>query len=97
MQSIGSINGHTSSRTDENFYFSYPMYRDLRDRNSVFSGLIATDWVAVGVQWHNQPELVSAELVSGNYFDALGVRPALGPPSWLPTMIAWPTPIRLWS
>src|SRR5271163_2706742 len=74
----GSNTGRLSSRTDGKFYFSYPMYRDLRDRNSVFSGLIATDWAAVGVQWHNQPELVSAELVSGNYFDALGVRPALG-------------------
>jgi putative ABC transport system permease protein len=78
LQSIGSFNGHTSNRTDENFYFSYPMYRDLRDRNSVFSGLIATDSVPVGVQWRNQPELVYAELVSGNYFDVLGVQPAMG-------------------
>jgi len=78
LQSVGSFNGHTSSRTDENFYFSYPMYRDLRDRNSVFASLIATDYAAVGVQWHNQPELVGGELVSGNYFDALGIRPALG-------------------
>src|SRR5208283_3347455 len=67
LQSLGSFNGHTSSRTDENFSFSYPMYRDLRDQNSVFSGLIATDKVGLGVQWHNQPELVDAELVSGNY------------------------------
>jgi putative ABC transport system permease protein len=78
LQSLGSFNGHTSSRTDENFSFSYPMYRDLRDHNSVFSGLIATTWAQVGVQWHNQPELLAAELVSGNYFDALGVKPALG-------------------
>lgn len=78
LQSLGSFSGHTSSRADENFSFSYPMYRDLRDQNSVFSGLIATDKVDLGVQWHNQPELVDAELVSGNYFDVLGVQPALG-------------------
>jgi predicted permease len=78
LQSVGSFNGHTSSRTDDNFSFSYPMYRDLRDHNSVFSGLIATNWVQVGVQWRNQPELVAAELVTGNYFDVLGVQPALG-------------------
>ena len=70
--------GHLSSRTDAHFYFSYPMYRDLRDRNSTLDGLIATDSAQVGVQWHNQPELVSAELVSGNYFDVLGVQPAAG-------------------
>jgi putative ABC transport system permease protein len=74
----GSNTGHLSSRTDSKFYFSYPMYRDLRDRNSVFSGVIATVWTQVGVQWHNQPGLVAAELVSGNYFDVLGVQPAAG-------------------
>jgi putative ABC transport system permease protein len=74
----GSNHGHLSSRSDGKLYFSYPMYRDLRDRNSVFSGIIATDWTQAGVQWHNQPELVGAELVSGNYFDVLGVQPALG-------------------
>jgi putative ABC transport system permease protein len=73
-----NIPGRLQSRTDGRFYFSYPMYRDLRDRNSVFSGLIATDWTQVGVQWHNQPDLVAAELVSGNYFDVLGLQPALG-------------------
>jgi putative ABC transport system permease protein len=74
----GSNTGHISSRADGHFYFSYPMYRDLRDRNSVFSGLIATDLTQVGVQWHNQPDLVAAELVSGNYFDVLELQPALG-------------------
>src|SRR5580700_6286462 len=74
----GSNTGHLSSRSDGKFYFSYPMYRDLRDRNSVFSGVVATDWAQAGVQWRNQPELVGTELVSGNYFDVLGVQPALG-------------------
>jgi putative ABC transport system permease protein len=74
----GSNTGRMQSRADGHFYFSYPMYRELRDRNSVFSGLIATDWTQVGAQWHNQPELVGAELVSGNYFDLLGLSPAAG-------------------
>jgi len=59
-------------------YFSYPMYRDLRDRNSVFDGVIATSWAQAGVEWNGQPELVNAELVSGNYFDVLGLHPARG-------------------
>jgi putative ABC transport system permease protein len=74
----GSNTGRLNARTDGHFYFSYPMYRDLRDRNSVFSGVIATDAAQVGVQWHEQPDLVAAELVSGNYFDVLGVQPAAG-------------------
>ncbi len=74
----GVYPGDSSTRNDEHLYFSYPMYRDLRDHNSVFSGLIATAWAHASVQWHNEPELVEAELVSGNYFDVLGVQAALG-------------------
>ena len=63
---------------DQQDYFSYPMYRDMRDKNSVFAGMLATDEVQVGVQWNKQSDLVWGELVSGNYFDLLGVRPAMG-------------------
>jgi len=60
-------------------YFSYPMYRDLRDQNTVFDGVMASDsTVGVGIQWHNQPDLSDCELVSGNYFEVLGVKPAIG-------------------
>ena len=79
LQSTGSDTGRISAyggSSDD--YFSYPMYRDLRDKNSVFNGLVATDQTQIGVQWHDQPELVQAELVSGNYFDVLGVKPAMG-------------------
>jgi len=74
----GEDTGSTHARGDSDLVLSYPMYRDLRDRNSVFSGLIATSWAQVGVQWHNQPNLEDAELVSGNYFDLLGLHPAAG-------------------
>jgi len=75
----GSDQGRLSTYGgDDTEYFSYPMYRDLRDKNSVFSGVVATDQTEIGVAWHNQPELVYGELVSGNYFDVLGVKPAAG-------------------
>jgi putative ABC transport system permease protein len=75
----GSNTGHVSSYGgDDKNYFSYPMYRDIRDRGSVFSGILATDAVRVGLQWHNQPELVHGELVSANYFEVLGVKSAAG-------------------
>jgi predicted permease len=74
----GADIGSTHSRGDNKITFSYPMYRDLRGQNSVFSGLIASYWTQAGIAWHNQPELADTELVSGNYFDVLGVRPTLG-------------------
>ena len=59
-------------------YFSYPMYKDLRDQNQVFQGILAADRTGVGVSWHNQAESKDAEIVSGNYFQLLGLKPALG-------------------
>jgi predicted permease len=71
--------GRSSSNGGEmGNYFSYPMYEDLRDRNQVFNGMIAMLQTEAGVLWHEHSELVQAELVSGNYFDVLGVKPALG-------------------
>ena len=58
--------------------FSYLMYQDLRDRNSVFSGVIARGGVQMNVSYGDQTERVRAELVSGNFFEVLGVRPWAG-------------------
>ena len=40
----GSFSGSSSSfGGDFENYFSYPMYKDLRDQNQVFSGMLAAD------------------------------------------------------
>lgn len=79
LKFAGSDSGHTDSwGGGDNIQFSYPMYRDLRDQNSVFDGMLAVYPAQVGVQWHNTPSLARSEMVSGNYFSVLGVRPALG-------------------
>src|SRR3954454_16573960 len=58
--------------------FSYLMYQDLRDRNSVFSGVIARGGTQMNVSYGDQTERVSGELVSGNFYEVLGVRPWAG-------------------
>jgi predicted permease len=58
--------------------FSYPLYRDLRDGNQVFAGLIARYPTAVSLSVGDQPSQANAEVVSGNYFDVLGVGMTLG-------------------
>src|ERR1700693_4765895 len=78
FHSSGGDEGSLRSRDDGGLYFSYPMYRDLRDRNTVFSGMISTLHYEIAANWHGQTERAIGELVSGNYFDVLGVRPALG-------------------
>ena len=58
--------------------FSYAMYQDLRDRNSAFSSVIARGGAQMNVTYGDQTERVLGELVSGNFFEVLGVRPWAG-------------------
>ena len=71
--------GHSSDHgAGEEKSFSYPMYRELRDQAKVFDGLIATSPASVGIAHDRASEISDAEVVSGNYFAVLGVKPALG-------------------
>lgn len=75
----GSFSGSISAfGGDAGDYYSYPMYKDLRDKNQVFSGMLAAVRANVAVSWRNQAEDKDAEVVSGNYFQVLGLRPAMG-------------------
>ena len=58
--------------------FSYPMYRDLRDHGAAFDGLIATAPADIGISRNNAADMAYAEIVSGNYFNVLGVSAAHG-------------------
>lgn len=75
----GGFSGSSSSfGGDMHNFFSYPMYKDLRDQNQVFAGVAAADRTGVGISWHNLAENKDAEVVTGNYFQLLGLKPALG-------------------
>ncbi|HWZ53141.1 MAG TPA: ABC transporter permease [Candidatus Acidoferrales bacterium] len=79
LRATGSNQGHAwSDSSDDSGMFSYPLYKDLRDRNQAFSGLLARFPAGVSVSGHGATELATAELVSGNYFEVLAVQPALG-------------------
>src|SRR5208282_3669405 len=54
------------------------MYKGLRDNNSVFSGILARYGFSASVASQGQTDRASGELVSGNYFEVLGVQPAIG-------------------
>ncbi len=78
LRADGPKSGRVSTDSDAANSFSYPMYADLRDNNDVFSGLLARFPVSLSVSGEGQTERADGELVSGNYFDVLGVVPALG-------------------
>jgi hypothetical protein len=72
-------NGPGSSTSDSNeSVFSYPMYRDLRDRDPAFRGVIARMGAGVTLARQGAAEQASAEMVTGNFFRILGVGAAMG-------------------
>lgn len=57
---------------------SYPIYRDYQQKGSPFSEVLCRRLVNTSISVDNQTERVDAEMVSGNYFNMLGVKPAVG-------------------
>jgi predicted permease len=58
---------------------SYLNYKDYKERTGeVFDGVLAYRFVPLSLSSRGTSERVWGYLVSGNYFDVLGVRPALG-------------------
>src|SRR5215813_4707255 len=57
---------------------SFPNYRDFRDRMNSFSGMAAFRVTSLGLSNNGVNERVWGYLATGNYFQVLGVKPALG-------------------
>src|SRR5579864_7925620 len=64
---IGSIN-----------LMPYPICRDLQQQTRFFDGVLCRAEIEVNLTAGGDPRPVAAEIVSGSYFSALGVGPALG-------------------
>jgi predicted permease len=58
---------------------SYPAFEDYRQRNTTFSGLAGYDGFSGGrLRWGDTVKSVTGYSATGNYFDLLGVQPAVG-------------------
>ncbi|MGE5325764.1 MAG: ABC transporter permease, partial [Deltaproteobacteria bacterium] len=57
---------------------SFPNYRDLRDRNRTFTGLVAYRMSPMELETSTGANRIWGYLATGNYFDLMGVKPALG-------------------
>jgi predicted permease len=79
-QELVQIQWHGEHNTDSmgTGTVSYPFYRDIRDRSQVFSGVLCRFPLTLSVAHQGQTDRVEGELVSGNYFQVLGVPAALG-------------------
>jgi predicted permease len=57
---------------------SYPLYRDFQTRAEPLAEVLCRRMISTSLSDGGQTERVSAEMVSGNYFSLLGVKPAAG-------------------
>jgi hypothetical protein len=68
----------TVTASGDHLLTSYPDYRDLRDHATLLDGLATVLPRPINIGEGARAERVWAELVSGNYFDVLRVKPLLG-------------------
>jgi predicted permease len=68
----------TDTKNPGNLPTSHLNYVDYRDQNQVFSGLLAYSFAQVSLTRGETTEPVFGLVVSGNYFDVLGVKAAMG-------------------
>ena len=83
-------------RNQGNLPLSHLNYQDLRDQNRVFSGMAAFAFAQLNWSTASDSEQVPAQVVSGNYFELLGVRPSPGR-GFLPEEDRKPTPVAVIS
>jgi predicted permease len=72
---LGTVEG---GDPETNYGFSYPGFKDLRDGVRDFAGVFASSGMSASVTYNGQSERCYAEVVTGGYFETLGVRPYLG-------------------
>ena len=77
LESAGDPVGWTR-RDNRAAVFSKPMYEALRDHTQVFDGLVARAAFPATLAYRGPAINAQAEVVSGNFFEVLGVRPAIG-------------------
>jgi predicted permease len=58
--------------------FAHLDYLEYRNRNHVFSGLIAYEGASLSLTGGGEAEMIDATLVTGNYFSVLGINPVRG-------------------
>src|SRR5579859_5739665 len=76
---IAAVNTATTSAF-ANTALSYPDYRDYRDGNHTFDGLLAAGFSSFGIKQAaaDLPKVTYGMYVSGNFFQVLGVQPIHG-------------------
>ncbi len=74
----GPLQGSVSNDEGGGPVFSLPVYRELARQQTSFTGLTGSRMFGASLSYNNQPIRGEVHLVTGNYFQVLGVKPAMG-------------------
>jgi predicted permease len=78
LDAPGPFSGTTHNNSEVLTPISHPMFQAIRDGNQVFSGVLAHYTTSAHLTASDTTEPVQADLVSGTFFQTLGVGPAAG-------------------
>ena len=78
LHAPGAFSGWSSMHSDTVMPVSDPVYKGLRDRVPAFSGVLAHYPTPIHLSVGGQTDKVTGDMVSGSFFDVLGLRPFLG-------------------
>ncbi|HEX6943413.1 MAG TPA: ABC transporter permease, partial [Gemmatimonadaceae bacterium] len=76
-EQLVNIYGHTATSSTHDTH-SYPNYVDYRQQTTTLSSLTAYSNFFAHASFEGSSDLVVGEMVSDNYFETLGIRPAIG-------------------
>ena len=74
----GPLQGSVSNDEGGGPVFSYPLYRELARQQTSFTGLAGGRRFSASISYDNQPLRGSVHIITGNYFETMGVKPAMG-------------------
>lgn len=77
-EQVFSVDQGRQKDPDYSQSMSYPNYKDIRDRNQVLEGIALHRFAPMSVSHNGSNERVWGYLVTGNYFDVLGVKAFMG-------------------
>jgi predicted permease len=78
LVSIFTTDANNTDQLQNFMPVSYPNYLDHRDRNPALGGAAAVTFAPISLSSGGEPEQITGQLVTGNYFDLLGIRAAHG-------------------
>jgi predicted permease len=78
LHAPGAFTGWSWVNSETVMPLSDPIYQGLRDRAPAFSGVLAHFPTPIHMSIGGQTDNVNGDMVSGTFFEVLGLRPALG-------------------